>query len=71
MEQEGHCEAETEVWSFFAFLKGSSISVGPPDGLVEVLERVVPLDILGDWTPEQFLATGIPSPPSTDWIFLS
>lgn len=56
---------------FFTFLKDSSISVGPLGGLGRAWDVPVPLDIFGDWSPEQFLATGIPSPPSTDWIFLS
>lgn len=50
---------------FFSFLMGSSMSVGPPDTLG------VPLTSLGDWMAEPLRATGTPSPPSTDWIFLS
>lgn len=56
---------------FFTFLKDSSIIVGPLGGLGRAWDVPVPFDIFGDWTPEQFLATGIPRPPSTDWIFLS
>lgn len=57
---------------FFSFLKGSSITVGPPDTLGVPLEEVVTFETrgwVGALTP--FLATGRPRPPSMDWIFRS
>lgn len=64
------------VWlwgeGFFSFLKGSSITVGPPGGFARPLEDDVQLETLGSgWELRPFLETGRPRPPSMDWILRS
>lgn len=57
---------------FFSFLKGSSMTVGPPGSLGGPLEDGVQLESLGrgcGLTP--FLETGRPRPPSMLWILRS
>lgn len=57
---------------FFSFLKGSSITVGPPGGFGGPPEDDVQLDTLGSgWELRPFLETDRPRPPSMDWIFRS
>lgn len=57
---------------FFSFLKGSSMTAGPPGSFGGPLEEDAQLESLGcggALTP--FLAKGRPRPPSTDWILRS
>lgn len=55
---------------FFSFLKGSSMTVGPPAGFGGPLEDEVQLETLGCGL-RPFLETGRPRPPSMDWILRS
>lgn len=64
----------TWLWGegFFSFLKGSSITVGPPGSFGGPLEDDVQLEILAcGWELTPFLAIGRPKPPSMDWILRS
>lgn len=64
----------TWLWGegFFSFLKGSSITVGPPGSFGGPLEEDVQLESLGcGWELTPFLEMGRPKPPSMDWILRS
>lgn len=57
---------------FFSFLKGSSITVGPPGSFGGPLADDVQLESLGcGWELTPFLEIGRPKPPSMDWILRS
>lgn len=64
----------TWLWGqgFFSFLKGSSITAGPPGGFGGPPEDDVQLETRGSgWELRPFLETGRPRPPSMDWILRS
>lgn len=57
---------------FFSFLKGSSMTAGPPGGFGGPPEDDVQLETRGSgWELRPFRDTGRPRPPSMDWILRS